>query len=102
MVINSNEFEIWEIESIPAGNPFLHDLYHQGFQVAKNCTIMWGLTKDDKVKYVIIVNPLTGSRIRVVIDRAVLHRELHAAQIVNNNRMIADACDQGITPAEEK
>lgn len=54
------------MESIPPNsNPFRHDMYHMGIPIAKNCMIMYSNDKEGKCGYIIIVNSITGERLRV-------------------------------------
>ena len=61
-MIQVGGFKVETMESIPPGNPFLHDPYHVGCHVGKQVIAMWG-----SGNYVILVNQETGDRIRVCL-----------------------------------
>lgn len=57
------------MKSIPAGdNPFCHDWYHQGVQVGDNVVVMFASNRDEKCRYLIIVDTDTGRRVKVTIN----------------------------------
>ncbi len=56
------------LEPIPQNsNPFHHDAYHMGTRVASNVTIMHATHPSEKAAYVIVVNNVTGKRIKVTV-----------------------------------
>ena len=52
----------------PNSNPFNHDLFHMGTKLGTNCTIMYPNHKDEECKYLIIINTVTGERLRVALE----------------------------------
>ncbi len=61
--------QIKKLEPIPAGsNPFHHDIDNMGQTMGTNCMIMHGNHSDEVCNALIIINTLTGERIKVIID----------------------------------
>ena len=60
--------KIENIPNIPPGNPFLHDLYHMGTDIGKNCVVMYSKYSHEEQPYIIIINPTTGERIRIIFN----------------------------------
>jgi len=52
----------------PNSNPFNHDLFHMGTKLGNNCMIMHSNHTTEKCDYLIIVNTVTGERLRVALD----------------------------------
>lgn len=60
--------KVENLESFPANeNPFHHDDYHMGHRIGKNIMIMYAKHADAVHTYVILVNPMSGERIRVTL-----------------------------------
>lgn len=55
------------MDTTRSGYPFIHDLYHMGIQMGRNHYIMFPNHKDEDLKYFILVDTRTGSRVKVVI-----------------------------------
>lgn len=60
--------KVEKIENIKPGNPFLSDPYNMGIKIGSNITIMFGKFENDIHEYIIIVNTLTGNRLRINFD----------------------------------
>lgn len=60
--------KVQHIESIPAGNPFQHDLYHMGTRLGTNCMVMYGKHDNKEQPYIIIVNTKTGERVQINLN----------------------------------
>lgn len=57
---------IYYKEPFPANcNVFHHDMYHMGTQIAENLVVMHSNSHSEKADYVIIVNPITGRRLKL-------------------------------------
>ncbi len=57
-----------KIAPIPANsNPFHYDLYHMGTTLGTNVIVMYPNHPSEEMKYLIIVNVVTGERMRVSI-----------------------------------
>lgn len=54
----------------PKSNPFHHDTFNMGTQIAANITIMHRSHTSEKAEYLIIVNTDTGERLRIDIETA--------------------------------
>lgn len=46
-------------------NPFQHDFYHMGTFVGRNVAIMYERHDHDDQGYIIVINTLTGERLRI-------------------------------------
>jgi hypothetical protein len=58
--------EVERLSSFPAGsNPFCYDGYNMGTQFGNNVMVMYDVFEDKPVRYLIIVNILTGERIQL-------------------------------------
>ena len=64
---NNNSFQVYEIESITPGNPFLSDLFNMGTQIGTNLIAMMKNHQSEKCEYLILVNMITGKRIKILI-----------------------------------
>lgn len=54
--------------SQPAGeNPFRYDAYHMGTRLGTNVIVMHPNHPSEEMKYMIIVNVVTGERLKVTI-----------------------------------
>lgn len=61
-------FEVEPLQPFPPNeNPYHHDYYNMGTQVGNNLTIMFAATNKEFAKFIIIVNNVTGERIKVNI-----------------------------------
>jgi hypothetical protein len=61
-------FNVEPLPPFPAGeNPYHHDFFNMGTPVGNNLTIMFAATNKEFAKYIIIVNNVTGERIKVSI-----------------------------------
>lgn len=66
--IVGNKMTVSHIPSFPINeNPFNYDLYNMGTPVGNNLMVMYDKHPSEKVDYVIIVNILTGERIKINI-----------------------------------
>jgi hypothetical protein len=54
-----------EMEAIEKGNPFLSDNFNMGTYVATNVAVMFRNFDNQKADYIIIVNTVTGERIKI-------------------------------------
>lgn len=48
-------------------NPFNHDLYHMGTKLGTNVIVMYANHPSEEMTYLIIVNVITGERMKVSI-----------------------------------
>lgn len=61
----------------PAGeNPYCHDLYHMGQQIAAGIEMMYPQHSTEKLSYLIFVNTKTGERVRVDFDFGDAHESV--------------------------
>lgn len=64
-------FNVESLQPFPAGeNPYQHDLYNMGINIGNNLTVMYAATREEFAKYIIILNNVTGERIKVTINDA--------------------------------
>lgn len=49
----------------PNSNPFHHDAYHMGTTLGTNCTILFANHSDKECEYIIVVNTVTGERLKI-------------------------------------
>jgi len=61
--------KIEHLKSIEPGNPYKSDLYHMGTQIGKNVIVMYANHTSEQQDYIIIVNPETGERIKIVMNQ---------------------------------
>ncbi len=50
---------------VPNVNLFLQDAYHMGTKIGENCIIMFEKFDNEIQKYIIVINPITGERIKI-------------------------------------
>jgi len=63
--------KIESLLSFPAGdNPFCYDAFHMGMTVGSNVIVMMPNHSREECPYLIIVNTVTGERIRVSFKNA--------------------------------
>jgi len=66
--VNVNGFEVETMMSFPENsNPFRYDSYHMGVEIGNNVTAMFASNQDGSIDYVILVNKVSGRRIKVRI-----------------------------------
>lgn len=56
------------LEWPPGCKPFEEDPYHMGTQIGSNCFVMMPNYPTEVCKYLIVVDTVTGSRIRIEFD----------------------------------
>ncbi len=57
--------QIEKMKSINPGNPFLEDSYHMGTKLGENCIVMYKNFPTKECPYLIIIDTITGERIRI-------------------------------------
>jgi hypothetical protein len=62
----------------PNTNPFLEDQYHMGNQIGKNLWLMYPNHPDEVCKYLILVDEVSGERVRINIDGHIGKKSLSA------------------------
>jgi hypothetical protein len=58
-------FEIEELEKAPKGSPMEWDMFHMGTRLGANFFVLRANFEDQVQDYIILVNPLTGARIKI-------------------------------------
>jgi hypothetical protein len=51
----------------PNCNPYQEDIYHMGYKFGTNVTVMFANHNTSEMKYMIIINTVTGERKKVFI-----------------------------------
>jgi hypothetical protein len=62
------QMERMTIDNTPI-NPFNQDFYHMGTLIGKNVTVMFEKFARDMHNYIIVINTITGERIRINLDK---------------------------------
>lgn len=64
--------EVQQMESFPPGeNPYWHDAYRMGMRLGTNVEVMFEKFEHEVQPYLVIVNKVTGERIRIVLDNSI-------------------------------
>ena len=58
-----------DMENFPPGNPIHHDGFNMGTRMGSNLMLMYGNGSKEECKYLILVNPQNGKRLRIRFDR---------------------------------